>query len=417
MKIGILGAGISGLSIAKMLAEYYDIEILEVMPVAGGIARTRIVDDIAFHVTGGHCFNSKHRDVLDWVFNKIMPENQWNKIERIASIKFKGENISYPIEFAIKEIFEFDSSLAMKIVKDFLNVNDDNVYDNLDDWFRKKFGNTLSEEYFIPYNTKIWNKNPRDMNPIWVEGKLPIPNKESFFSGLFNREKDKMPHSSFYYPKSNNQNSFIDNLSSGINIKFNTKVNSIFIDSNKKYIINNQFEYDILISTLPLNILPSLLSNCPERILQSASRLEYNKVTTVLWESLQTENTWTYLPDPSIIFHRYIHIGNFLRPKRNFTITEAIGNRSYNEMIENGKKDPFLIKPLDYHVSNHAYVVYNEGFKKYKENIMDYLAENEIYTLGRFGEWEYYNMDVCIKSALNLSKNIIKSKNINEREI
>jgi protoporphyrinogen oxidase len=410
MKIGILGGGISGLSIAKMLSEYNDVEILEALPVSGGIARTRNVDDIAFHVTGGHCFNSKHREVLDWVFNKIMPENQWNRIERVASIRFKGKNISYPIEFAIKEIFDFDSGLAMKIVKDFLNVNDDNIYDNLDEWFKKKFGNTLAEEYFIPYNTKIWNKKPRDMNPIWVEGKLPIPNVESFFSGLFIREKDKMPHSSFYYPKSNNQNDFIEKLASGLNIKFNIKVNSIYIDSNKKYIINDQFKYDILISTLPLNILPSLLSNCPERILEAASNLEYNKVTTVLWESLQTENSWTYLPDSNIIFHRYIHIGNFFSPKRNFTITEAIGDRSYYEMLENGKKDPFLIKPLDYHVSNHAYVVYNEGFKNHKQTILNYLSENGIFTLGRFGEWEYYNMDICIKSALDLSKNIMESK-------
>lgn len=417
MKIGILGAGISGLSIAKMLSEYFDVEILEAKPVSGGIARTRNVDDIAFHVTGGHCFNSKYSEVLDWVFNKIMPENQWNKIERVATIKFKGKNISYPIEFAIKEIFDFDSRLAMKIVKDFLNVNDDNFYDNLDEWFRKKFGNTLADEYFIPYNTKIWNKSPREMNPNWVEGKLPIPNKESFFSGLFNREKDKMPHSTFYYPKSNNQNTFIENLSSNLDIKFNTKVNSIFIDSNNKYIINDQFKYDILISTLPLNILPLLLCNCPKNILESASKLEYNKVTTVLWESMQTENTWTYLPDPSIIFHRYIHIGNFFSPKRNITITEAIGDISYNEMIENGKKDPFLVKPLDYNVSDHAYVVYNDVYKTNKENIIDYLSKNGIFTLGRFGEWEYYNMDVCINSALNLSRNIIKSNYINERKI
>lgn len=406
MKIGVLGAGISGLSIAKLLSEIHEVEVLERHRVPGGIARTRSVEGVAYHVTGGHCFNSKHKDVLDWVFTKVMPEDQWNKVERNAAIKFKGAEISYPIEFSIKQIYNLDKCLAMNMVKDFLNTNDDEVYDNLEEWFRKKFGNTLSDEYFLPYNSKIWNKNPKDMNPAWVEGKLPIPDKESFFNALIKTEKDTMPHATFYYPKSNNQNTFIENLSSGLNIRYDYNVVSISIDADKKYVVNDAERYDILISTLPLNILPRLLWNTPAQIIEAVSKLEYNKVTTVLWETLPTQCTWTYLPDPEIIFHRYIHIGNFFTPKKNYTITEAIGERSYDEMIVNGKKDPFLVKPVDYNVSNHAYVVYNEGFKKYKDIAMGYLAENGIHTLGRFGEWEYYNMDICIKSAIELYKKI-----------
>ena len=198
MKIGILGAGITGLSIGKMLAESHQVEIIEKASVYGGIARTKTLDGVSYHKTGGHCFNSKHNDVLDFVFNKVMPKEQWHRIERNAVIKFNGNEVNYPIEFSIKQIFNFDKKLAFNIVKDFISTDDDGSYDNLEIWFRKKFGNTLAEEYFIPYNRKIWGKKPSEMSPDWVEGKLPMPDKVSFFEALIESKQDKMPHSFFF---------------------------------------------------------------------------------------------------------------------------------------------------------------------------------------------------------------------------
>lgn len=403
MKIGILGAGISGLSIGKLLLEDFDLEIIEKSPDYGGIAKTKTVNGISYHMTGGHCFNSKYPEVLDFVFNKIMPQNEWHKITRDSAIKFKANEISYPIEFAVKQIFSFDNELAINIVKDFLNANDDGNYENLDEWFRKKFGNTLAEQYFLPYNRKIWNRDPKEMDPSWVKDKLPIPDVKSFFQSLIDTAEDKMPHSEFYYPNSNNQNTFIDNLACGLNIMHNIDVKSIFFDQDeKKWVINDIYYYDKLISTLPLNEIPKLISNCPVSILEAAEKLKYNKVSTMLWKTHSTKRTWTYLPDPETLFHRYIHIGNFFNPKRNYTITEAVGEKSYEEMEKNGRKDPFLIKPLDYHVSNHAYVVFDDNYSQNKKAILNYLNSIGIHSIGRFGEWEYYNMDVCIKSAIDL---------------
>jgi len=414
MKIGILGAGISGLSIGKLLSEFYDIEILEKANLHGGIARTKTVNNVTYHVTGGHCFNSKYPDVLDFVFNKIMPYDQWHKISRNSVIRFKGHEISYPIEFAIRQIYNFDKHLAISIVKDFLNANDDNSYANLEDWFRKKFGNTLAEEYFIPYNQKIWDKCPKDMDPSWVSDKLPIPNLDSFFHALIDSAKDMMPHSEFYYPNTNNQNSFLDKLAEGLNIKYNIDVMSVKFDAEmKKWIINNEFYYDLIITTLPLNEIPNFIFNCPDSILKAASELKYNKVTTMLWETKPTTRTWSYFPDSDTLFHRQIHIGSFFKPSKNYTITEAVGVRSYDEMVENGKKDSFLITPIDYHVSNHAYVVFNDNYKQNKDLILQYLKSIGIYSVGRFAEWEYYNMDVCIKKAIDLKQEII---NILEQE-
>lgn len=407
MKIGILGAGVSGLSIGKLLAQNYNVEIMERFGVPGGIARTAEIEGVAYHKTGGHCFNSKYPDVLDFVFDNVLEKNKWHSVQRNAVIKLKNNEISYPIEYAVKQIHEFDPELAISITKDFLSAEDDFKYLDLDDWFRKKFGNTLAETYFIPYNSKIWNRSPKQMSPAWVEGKLPIPDKKSFFKGLISNESDKMPHANFFYPDTNNQNTFIESLASGLNITYGYNIDNIrFNAANNKWIINGDKEFDLVISTLPLNVLPHLITDTGEDILEAANKLRYNKVTTMLWETTGTNRTWTYIPEEDNFFHRYIHIGNFFNPSKNYSITEVVGEKTYDEMVENGKKDPFLKKPLSFNVSDHAYVVFDENYETATSKIKNYLNDINLFTLGRFGEWEYYNMDVCIKSSIELSKKI-----------
>lgn len=408
MKIGILGAGITGLSIARLLNKTFNVEVLESKENPGGIARTKTIENVAYHLVGGHCFNSKFPDVMDFVFNEILPKNEWHKVKRNSVIRFKGHEINYPIEFSTRQIFNFNKDLALRITSDFLGSNDDLLYANLEDWFRKKFGNTLAEEYFIPYNTKIWNNEPKNMSHSWVEDKLPIPDKYSFFESLIENTKDKMAHAEFYYPNSNNQNSFIDSMAKSLDIKYNITVNKItFEEKRKQWVVNNNKYYDILISTLPLNILPPLIENITSEILEAASKLKYNSVSNVIWESKPTDKTWTYLPGNQTIFHRYIHIGNFHKPHSCYTISESIGKKTFEEMIEDGRQDPFLIKPFDHNISEHAYVVFDENYNDSTFRIKKYLEKIGLYSIGRFGEWQYYNMDVCIKSSIELSKKLL----------
>ncbi len=102
-KIGILGAGVTGLSAARFLQKKgFCVEILESKSVCGGIARTRDVNGVAYHVVGGHCFNSKYPEIMDFVFNEVLPKDQWNLIQRISKIKMLGSEYLYPIEFSVK---------------------------------------------------------------------------------------------------------------------------------------------------------------------------------------------------------------------------------------------------------------------------------------------------------------------------
>lgn len=404
MKICIIGAGVSGLAIGRLLNKQHEVFIYEEAERLGGIAKTKKVNDISYHMIGGHCFNSKNKEVMDFVFNEVMSKDNWHKVKRKSKIFFQDHLISYPIEYSIKEINKFDQNLAFSITNDFFNA-DEKKCENLADFFKSNFGETLANEYFIPYNRKIWLKEPSEISFEWVKDKIPLPNKRDFFKSIISSNSDSMPHNEFYYPNTNDQNDFLRNLGINLDIKYNTKVISIKYSENK-WIINNEQEFDLVINTAPLNILPFLINNCPDNVKEAALKLKYNKISNVLWKSKKTDLTWTYFPSNDTLFHRHIHIGNFFNPSQNYTITEAMGEHSFEELCSEGRKFSHLIEPLDYNISNHAYVVFDHHYNESRKIIFNYLEKIGIYTLGRFGEWEYYNMDICIEKALGLYSQI-----------
>ena len=108
-----------------------------------------------------------------------------------------------------------------------------------------------TDEYFIPYNRKIWGMEPKDMSYDWVLDKLPIPKKDDILKALLEDKKDEMPHAKFYYPKTNDQADFIAALADGLNIKLNHEITNIE-NNNSKWRVNGE-HFDEVINTMPLN--------------------------------------------------------------------------------------------------------------------------------------------------------------------
>ena len=68
-KVIVVGSGISGLSISRMLNESYDLEVWEKSEKIGGMIKCERIDGVLFHQVGGHVFNSRNNAVLDWFWN------------------------------------------------------------------------------------------------------------------------------------------------------------------------------------------------------------------------------------------------------------------------------------------------------------------------------------------------------------
>lgn len=415
MKICVIGAGVSGLSVARLLKDDFEVEILEKDEFVGGIARTRDVNGIAYHLNGGHGFTSYYDDVKDFVFNEVLGKDEWNLYYKQAKILFKNHWIDNPIENSVLQINAFDEDMAFNITQEMFNASYERG-ENLEEWFINHYGKTLAKEYFIPYNTKIWGIEPRLMDSIWTvddkQMKLPIPNKKNFYNSIVGTKAiDPMVEASgFRYPKSNNQNTFLEALAKGLGLKLNYQVNSIE-KANDKWIINGEKQYDLIINTSPLDMIPRVLKGISSDVKAYFDKLKFNKISNVLCESDELDFTWAYIPDKNIGFHRIINIGKFFTPAKNYCIVEKLGEFNVEYFEKEKVKIPKIKSIIDHNITAHAYILFDLNCVKSRKETLAYLNSIGLISHGRFGEWEYYNMDVCIKRSIDLAK-AIKSKNL-----
>ena len=71
MKYAVIGAGVSGLSMAGMLLKKgHEVVVYERDSRPGGLIKCTEVQGNLYHRVGGHVFNSRRQEVLDWFWSR-----------------------------------------------------------------------------------------------------------------------------------------------------------------------------------------------------------------------------------------------------------------------------------------------------------------------------------------------------------
>ena len=415
MNIAVIGAGISGLSISKMLSTNHEVTIFEKSAKPGGLIKCERINDCLFHKVGGHVFNSKNKDVHDWFWSFFDRETEFVNAKRNAKILFKGNFIGYPIE---NHLYSLDKEIAFNIINELLEINKHPLqspfdFENLRDYFLKNFGETLCSIYFFPYNGKLWDVDLKNVPMEWLDGKLPMPSiNDILIKNILREDEFDMVHATFYYPKLNGSQFIIDRLKTDLKIRYNEDINQVQFKKEKLIIQNRHYDKLIYcgdIRKLPKDIFELLTVNKVD--INYIIGLKSNGTSNLFCETNSTDISWLYIPENFTKAHRIIYTGNFSKTnnrgsKRLTCVVEFSGKVSYEQMCEEIKQLPGDLKPLDYNYEPNSYIVHDH--KTYSEirKMKDILSKNNIYILGRFAEWEYYNMDKAIEAALNLSHEI-----------
>ena len=368
-------------------------------------------------MVGGHVFGSKDKLIENWFWKYFDKENEFILAKRNSSIFIEGQFISYPIELNLREI---KSQEANKIIKEIVQLSNEHNqiknYNSLGEFFVNNYGLTLYKIYFEKYNKKIWNKDPFSIPLNWLEGKLPmIRPLEILQQNILQTKYDDMPHSFFYYPKYGGSQFIVDRFSSKLTLR-NCSVKKIK-RINQMYQINNfkdQFSHVIytgdirkIYKVFDLKFLNSLGIN--DFYLDKISKLESNSTSNMLCECDINDYSWVYIPSPKTVMHRIIMTGNFspsnnsssLDKKRITCVVEASGNYTKEQLVSELKYLPFNLKPISYNFTKSSYIIQNEETRYLIKKIKNKLLKFNIFLVGRFAEWEYYNMDNAIKSSLD----------------
>jgi len=140
--------------------------------------------------------------------------------------------------------------------------------------------------------------------------------------------------------------------------------------------------------------------------------LEYHGTTSVLCEIDKNPYSWIYLPIPDYQSHRIICTGNFANSNNANDITSATieftDYISQEDIIFNLKKIPYNPKYIEHRFTEYTYPIQNVKTRRLIDDLKSILEPNEIYLLGRFAEWEYYNIDAAMGAAIDLSHKLLK---------
>jgi protoporphyrinogen oxidase len=419
--IGVVGAGISGVSFARLISEKgCRPTIYEKNSRPGGLIQCDLVEDHLFHKVGGHVFNSKNEKVLQWFWNYFDKSNEFIPAVRNAAIFLDNKFIGYPIEFNLDQL---DSRVLADIraeLLELLNVERTSSadYSNFYDFLQYNFGKTLCDLYFIPYNHKIWKADLTQVPLDWLQGKLPMTSPSQILLNLEHvNQTDSMVHSTFFYPLSGGSQFIIDRLSLNLDIVHAT-IDSIAF-SNGRIILNknNELSHELLVYTGDIRDLVSLFSaqdleelGIDTVDIANLNDLPSNSTSTMLCECDVNPYSWIYIPSPTFKIHRVIMTGNFSKnnssqsidPRRTTCTIEYSGFLSSDEMRIEAKKLPYNMIPISYNFCQDSYVIHSPLTASIIHGVREKLRKKGIYCLGRFAEWQYYNMDAAIESAMHL---------------
>ena len=416
IKYLIIGAGISGLSFANYIKDDYI--ILEKENEVGGYCRTIKQGDFTWDYAG-HFFHFK-TDEFKKLFIDNIDKNDIIYKDKCTKILYKDKLIDYPFQ---SHIHELEKQEFIDCLYDLFNRNEKQEYNNFLDMLYCKFGKSIVEKFLKPYNEKLYACDLQTLDKDAMGRFFPYVDIKQIVDNM-KESKDDSYNNNFLYPR-NGADTFINILYNNLDkerVKLNTRID--YIDEENKIAKTSdgeEYEYEYLINTAPLNHFLKLFNNYEYDKLEN--ELSYNKVLVFNLgfnkKSKYTQEHWMYIPDKNVNYYRigfydnildtnklsmYVEIG--FDKKANIDIQNQL-EETLKNLKEHGIIDDEMV--LEEHISiimDPAYVHINretdEKLNKLKEN----FKENNIYTIGRYGSWTYCSMEDCMIQAKSIIENI-----------
>jgi protoporphyrinogen oxidase len=437
MKVGILGAGLSGVTLAYLLQEdkrVESVELLEKSDKPGGLARSYPFAGIHCDI-GPHIMFSKNKEVLDLMV-RLLGDNV-HKLRRSSKIFHDGRFIKYPFE---NELSALSAPERDYCLNSFLN----NPYESyapesMLEFFLATFGEGITNLYLRPYNEKIWKFDPAFMDTQMVE-RIPKPPREDIIKSAAGVSTEGYVHQLyFFYPKHGGIQSLLDAflklLGNKVAIRTNAAVKQVVKLANGWEVETSGGEkkfYDKLISTMPVSdMIPMLQADVPEEVRLAAKNLKFNSIAICLIHAARDnlgDNLSVNVADKQILFHRITKL-DFLVPEDErdgagrfmvdvtYRDGDQISKLTDKEMLDRVVEDMVRLKFIDDATvvqareilrQKYAYVIYDLHHRKNMKTLREFCEGKLGLPLhGRFGEFDYINMDVVIERSMKRAKEIL----------
>lgn len=429
----ILGGGLAGLSAAYTLQSggQREWQIYERNSTSGGLARTMEVDGYRFDY-GPHILFTIDEEIRELI-QDLLGEN-FHAQDREAYIYHHAHDLytRFPFQAHLH-------GLPTEIVSDCLlglveaaegRARGEFEPQNYLEWMRGFFGDGITEHLMLPYARKIWTIDPDQMDFSWINRRVPTPNVARIIHGALTDEVDQVGATSqFWYTKRGGIEPLPRALAARVeNLQLERVAEKI--DVRNKSVTFRDGEvvpFRRMVYSLPLLFLPRFVDGLPPEVERACAGLQYQGIYCVNL-GIDRENIsdkhWIYYYEDMFPFHRLSLPANFspdtVPPGKSAIATEVAFSRyrpldreaAVQSTIE-ALKAAGLIREEDNIELVHteeiepAYVIYDLDHERNVTTIRSWLRENDIWSVGRFGEWQYFNMDHSMRSGRRAAQEIL----------
>ena len=366
----IVGSGLYGAVFAQQAtAKGKKVLVIDKRPNIAGNVYTEDIEKIHVHKYGAHIFHTNNKKV----WNYITKFAEFNRFTNSPVANYKGELYSLPFN-----MYTFNKMWGVITPQEAADKIEQQKKEagitepkNLEEQAISLVGRDIYEKLVKGYTEKQWGRDCKEL-PAFIIKRLPV--RLTFDNNYFNALYQGIPVGGY--------TKMVENMLDGIEVRLNVD----FLKEREKY----EALADRIIYTGAIDAyFDYALGNLEYRSVRFENEIldipNFQGNAAVNYTDRETP--WT-----RIIEHKWFEFG---KDEAGNDLPKTVISKEYSSEWKPGD-EPYY--PVNDEKNNKLY----QEYKKMSEK------EEKVIFGGRLGEYKYYDMDVTIRSALNLAESLLK---------